>query len=226
MQEFVQQAQVVHLFLSSVDESAISCYLSLTGHVWHQSQVHHRCIYLKAVTSGNTHESKNSSHLAGVSGVEKKNNFSIGPLNGEQMATAKLYFPMSFKEGNIGNGRQRTWAGSARCRGTWRWSWGTGRSGDWMPCYKHSFSKWLLPILGELVWFDFLVKKLSISSTRCGPLNMKPPIFRRKLNWKGNTSQSILVRGSGRTVRTRKTFWSCHHKLCDMWRVHLDSCEF
>lgn len=31
---------------------------------------------------------------------------------------------------------------------------------------------------------------------------------------------------SGRTVRTRKRFWSCHHKLCDMWSVHLDSCEF
>ena len=65
VQEFVHQAQVVHLFLSSVDESAIFCYLSLTSHAWHQSQVHHRCIYLKAVTSWNAHESKNSSHLTG-----------------------------------------------------------------------------------------------------------------------------------------------------------------
>ena len=49
---------------------------------------------------------------------------------------------------------------------------------------------------------------------------MKPPIFRRKLIWKGVTSQSILVLGVAEQSAQGRTFWSCHHKLCDMWGVH------
>ncbi len=49
----------------------------------------------------------------------------LSALNGDPQWWTHGYscFTMSFKEGNIGNGRQRTWAGGTRCRGTWGCAW-------------------------------------------------------------------------------------------------------